>query len=425
MRCSNDRSSPTPTCSQELRAASSAIPPSSSQICRRLSRWAVARCDVAAPAVLMATMLVAALALTAAWPTAARADDAPAPGPDPVEYEQMVARAIEYLRTAGQAPDGSFSSAAGPAVTSLVATALLRNGRSPQDPLIARALAYVEQFASADGSIGPADSPYLNYETCVGILCFTEANDDGRYDELLARAERFVKRLQWDEDDGHEASSFSYGGAGYGSHKRPDLSNTSFLIDALRAAGNGPDDPAMQKALIFVSRCQNLESEHNLTPFSTKNPDGGFYYTVAAGGGSQAGELPDGGLRSYGSMTYAGLKSMIHAGVGPDDPRVKAAVEWTQKHYDLASNPGLGDAGLYYYYHTFAKALDAMGVERMTDAEGNEHDWRRELAEALEARQHSSGAWTNSNQRWLEGDANLVTAYALLALSYCRPAALR
>ena len=30
-------------------------------------------------------------------------------------------------------------------------------------------------------------------------------------------------------------------------------------------------------------------------------------------------------LRSYGSMTYAGLKSMIFAGVGPDDPRVKAA----------------------------------------------------------------------------------------------------
>src|SRR5690606_34515427 len=119
----------------------------------------------------------------------------------------------------------------------------------------------------------------------------------------------FIKGLQWDDSEGHDKSSVNYGGAGYGRHKRPDLSNTSFLIDALKATGNGPDDPAMQKALVFVSRCQNLETEHNTTPFAAKNPDGGFYYTPAAGGSSQAGETPQGGLRSYGSMTYAGLKS--------------------------------------------------------------------------------------------------------------------
>jgi len=39
----------------------------------------------------------------------------------------------------------------------------------------------------------------------------------------------------------------------------------------------------------------------------------------------------------------------------------------------------------------------------------------------LAKRQHEDGSWTNSNARWLEGDANLVTGYALLALSYCRP----
>ena len=60
-------------------------------------------------------------------------------------------------------------------------------------------------------------------------------------------------------------------------------------------------------------------------------------------------------------MTYAGLKSMIYAGVKKDDPRVKAAYEWVQKHYTLDENPGMGGNGLYYYYHTFAKALDAIG----------------------------------------------------------------
>ena len=67
-------------------------------------------------------------------------------------------------------------------------------------------------------------------------------------------------------------------------------------------------------------------------------------------------------------MTYAGLKSMIYAGVRPDDPRVKAALKWIDMHYDLKSNPGMGDAGLYYYYHTFAKALDALGYDEFVDS---------------------------------------------------------
>ena len=39
-------------------------------------------------------------------------------------------------------------------------------------------------------------------------------------------------------------------------------------------------------------------------------------------------KLADGGLRSYASMTYAGLKSMIYAGLDRDDPRVKAALTY-------------------------------------------------------------------------------------------------
>ena len=48
-------------------------------------------------------------------------------------------------------------------------------------------------------------------------------------------------------------------------------------------------------------------------------------------------------------------------------------------------------------------------------------DWRKELAEELASRQQSSGSWVNENPRWFESDPNLVTSYALLALSYCRP----
>ena len=81
---------------------------------------------------------------------------------------------------------------------------------------------------------------------------------------------------------------------------------------------------------------------------------------------------PEGGLRSEGGMTYAGLKSFLYAGVGKDDPRVKAAVDWIRRHYTLDENPGQGDAGLYYYYHMFAKAMDALGEDQFADAEGGQ-----------------------------------------------------
>lgn len=348
----------------------------------------------------------------------------PAAGADPELWQKRdaaVARAVEYLAK-NQTPEGAFTPQAGPAVTALVVTGLLHNGRTVDDPMIAKSLKYLQTFVQEDGGIYLKDSNYRNYETSISMQAFSAANADGRYAALLKGAERFVRELQWDESEGKDKSDPTYGGAGYGKSKRPDLSNTSFFIDALKAAGAGPDDEGLKKALVFVSRCQNLETEHNTTEFSAKNPDGGFYYTPAAGGTSQAGKTETGGLRSYASMTYAGLKSMIYAGLGPDDQRVKAALEWLKKNYTLDQNPGMGDAGLFYYYHTFAKALDAMGQPTFTDAAGTAHDWRGELAAELVRRQRPDGSFTNDNARWMEGDPNLVTGYALLTLAFLKPA---
>jgi len=339
--------------------------------------------------------------------------------PGAAKLATMVERATGFLRSA-QDEDGSYSANAGPGITALVTTGLLRNGRGPGDPLVAKSLDSLQNHLQADGGIYQQGTRYRNYETCLAIQCFQEANRDGKYDQLLHPAEAFVKELQWDAGEGADRSDTSFGGAGYGKHNRPDLSNTSFLIDVLRARGCGPDDPAVKNLLTFVSRCQNLETEHNETSFASKNPDGGFYYTIAAGGSSQAGETATGGLRSYGSMTYAGLKSMIYAGVGPDDPRVQAALAWVRKNYTLKENPGLGSAALYYYYHTIAKALDVVGDDVLVDEQGIEHLWREELIDELAARQQADGSWINANPRWLEGDPNLVTGYVLLTLSYCR-----
>jgi len=341
-------------------------------------------------------------------------------GPNAKTLAKMRARGINYLRNT-QAKDGSWTTPNAVGINALIATALLRSGVPADDPAVALVLKHLVSFVQKDGGIYYAKSNHRNYETCISMLAFDAANKNGKYDKLIKNGEKFLRKLQWDEGEGLESSDAAFGGAGYGKHQRPDLSNTQFLIEALKTAGVKSDDPAMIKALKFVSRSQNLESEHNSTTFAPKINDGGFYYTPAAGGSSQAGKLANGGLRSYGSMTYAGLKSMIYAGLTAKDPRVQAAFKWIQKRYTVRENPGMGLQGLYYYYHTFAKALAAMKVDILTDAKGKRHDWRKDLASRLAELQRKNGSWVNKSPRWFEGNPNLATAYALLALSYCDP----
>ncbi|WP_246114418.1 prenyltransferase/squalene oxidase repeat-containing protein [Rubripirellula tenax] len=337
-----------------------------------------------------------------------------------ISIDTLADRGIEFLKNRGQADDGSFSPETGAAVTGLCVRAILEHRPAAvNDPAVKKAIDFIESKIQPDGGIYAAGSKWKNYETSVAVGALIKANGDHKFDSVLKRAELFLKGIQWDEDEGVTPADAAYGGAGYGSHSRPDLSNTAFLIDALRELGNDADDESIQKALKFVIRTQNLAGEGNDTEHADDIGDGGFYYTPAAGGQSQAGESDGGGLRSYASMTYAGLKSMIHAGLTKDDPRVVAAMDFIRKNYSLDANPGMGTAGLFYYYHTFGKALDVAEIETLDDASGQPHVWREELVRTLARHQQNDGSWVNSeNDRWMEGDRNLVTAYALLALAF-------
>lgn len=342
-------------------------------------------------------------------------------GPDAKKLADVRQRAINFLKTS-QADDGTWTSNSSSGVTALAVTALVESGLPLDDPALAKGLRALEKFVQKDGGIYAPGTGHKNYETCVSVMALKAADAGGKYDKILTRADKFLRGLQWDEEEGIDKADVRYGGADYGpSKKRPDLSNTQFLVEALKTLGAKDDDPSIQKALIFVSRCQNLESPHNTTAMASKVNDGGFFYTVAAGGSSPAGKSADGGLRSYGSMTYAGLKSMIYAGLTAKDPRVKAASDWIRRNYTLSENPGLGQQGLFYYYDTFAKTLAVLKLDEFDDAQGQKHDWRKELAEQLFALQQPNGNWVNPKERWLEGDPNLSTAYALLALKYCEP----
>ncbi|NOY79625.1 MAG: hypothetical protein GXP31_01340 [Kiritimatiellaeota bacterium] len=317
-----------------------------------------------------------------------------------------------------------------PAVTSLACAALLGvpgHGRTEIREAVDRGLDYVVGLAQPDGSIwNRTAEDYPNYSTSISLIALALANRSK--DARVVRAARdFLLKSQFKGDPDRDPS---YGGIGYGKKLRPDLSNTQWALEALYLTDYLDREPftrdrdraqradlAWKRALTFLSRCQNLP-ETNDQVWVASDPDnrGGFVYMP---GESKAGEIEQGGrksLRSYGSMTYAGLKSMIYARLSPDDPRVKAAVDWVRRHYTFAENPGMGSAGLYYYLHTCAKALAAYGQDALVDAAGKRRLWRRELTTALIKRQRPDGSWVNANGRWWESIPELTTAYAMLTI---------
>jgi squalene-hopene/tetraprenyl-beta-curcumene cyclase len=98
-------------------------------------------------------------------------------------------------------------------------------------------------------------------------------------------------------------------------------------------------------------------------------------------------------------------------------------------HYGFAENPGLGLQGRFYYVHTAARALAAMNAERVEpvavrpagaapgagDA-ASARNWRDDLVDSLVAEQRADGSWKNPVDRWMEGEPELASIYALLAL---------
>jgi squalene-hopene/tetraprenyl-beta-curcumene cyclase len=352
------------------------------------------------------------------------------PKGDADTLKAVVEKANAFLKKS-QNENGSWSAEPqNRGVTGIVVTGLIRTGSSVEDAHVAKGVKFIEGLVNAkSGHIAGDDAKatLINYNTSINIMALSAAGKGNKYKAVIGNAVKHLKGIQWDEARGKDKDSDYYGGAGYaGDKSRPDLSNTAFFLEALKEAGVSKDDPAFQKALVFVSRCQNLESEHNKAPWAAKNNDGSFMYTGANGGENRRtdGDGVKTDMAGYGSMTYAGVKSMIYAGLSKDDVRMKAALAWIAKNYTLDSNPGMPEAnsqrGLFYYYHTFAKTMDAMGIDEFTDAKGVKHDWRADLLAAIAKRQQADGSFVNKTDRWMEGDPNLVTGYALMALSYCK-----
>jgi squalene-hopene/tetraprenyl-beta-curcumene cyclase len=345
------------------------------------------------------------------------------------EWEDTVDKAVAYYRKT-QEKNGAWSSKASPGITGVVVTGLLRTGRvKVDDPMIAKAIKYIESLIEPKAGHIAGKGAHVklhNYVTSVNVMALVAAGKP-EHKAAIKNATKFLRELQWDEGEKKTKKDDYYGGAGYDSKSRPDLSNTQLFLDALTAAAVPKHDPAFKKAIIFVSRCQNLEGEGNDQKWAGKINDGSFIYTCAQGGDTKVTEKPDPekGLPGYGSMTYAGVKALIQCGVPKDEKRVNKALDWLRKHYTAESNPGMPETraewGLYYYYNTMARCLDLVGEDPFIDSKGVKHDWRADITKALAKRQAADGSWSNKADRWMEGDPHLVGGYALMTLAITRP----
>ncbi len=351
-----------------------------------------------------------------------------APQRDPsmlLEGRAAARRALRWLARQ-QEENGSWQD--DPAVTGLVVTGMVRSGLQEYDPRsepVTAALDYIRRFARPDGGI--YERYYATYTTGICAVALAEAGlpeDEGR----LHRALNYLLHAQADEGHGFLPDEPDYGGWGYeraavdDAMRRPDMSNSQFALEAIhvleRALVEDPEEDdlyhvedAYEKALRFLGRNQNLR-EVNDQPWASDT--GGFVYRP---GESFAGATPEGGLHSYGSQTFAGLKSMLYAGLTREDRRVQAAYDWIRTNWTVEEHPPLGQDGLFHYYLMVARALNVYGAEYFVDAEGRRRDWRKELVDRLLRIQKGNGSWINEESgRWMEAVPELTTAYAVLTM---------
>ncbi|HTX53569.1 MAG TPA: prenyltransferase/squalene oxidase repeat-containing protein [Candidatus Baltobacteraceae bacterium] len=354
-------------------------------------------------AILLASVF--ALATTAVWAGAPTPKD-----PAPVSQAQRaIDNGLRWLRSA-QKPDGTWGGHLG--ITELAVMAFARSHRAYREedgPFMRLAIVKIRNAAKPDGSIteGSGNESTKNYTTALGVLALASLNDP-KDKELIQKAQDWLKRQQTDEANGYTPDNKFYGGFGYGSSLRPDLSNTQFAIEALRASGLPANDAVFAKAVKFISRVQN-RTESNDVPGALD--DGGFAY--------YPGYSFEGGWTSTGSMTYAGMKSYIYADMDKNDPRVQAALKWITKNYTVDEHPGRGSKTYYYYIDVFARTWHIMKTDVVVTDDGTKHDWFKEMVTKLVAEQRPEGYWVNSRSadEW-EDRPELCTAHALLALIY-------
>jgi hypothetical protein len=291
----------------------------------------------------------------------------------PAQVEAAIKLSVGYLRSKQDKNRGAWFYAGNEAgLTALVTLALLSAGVPANDPAVEKALRYL----SDRGDIG------ITYDTSLQTMAFCAANPE-RFRAQIRRNVTWLQNAQlargtWTYHSGN-------GGAGAG-----DNSNTQFALLALHEAqrsGVEVNPLVWKRAMAFWLDSQNM--------------DGGFGY------------MP--GLASTGSMTCAGITSLVIAsgkltdgdakvkngkvlccGEQMSDLPLERAIAWMGGNFSVLRNPSnnflLGQGNWMYYMYGLERAGRLTGRRYFGD-----HDWYREGAEVLVAKQFDDGTWECEN----------------------------
>lgn len=329
---------------------------------------------------------------------------------------------VKYLRYAQK--DGRWQNH--PGVTALCLQAIFGSPRRYNEkdgPWVRLPLEYLLSMQQENGAFFDKASrkPTENYVTALSLLALQTLGDP-LHAERIGKAQKYLIDIQCDEGEKYDVEKdYFYGGIGYGGDERPDLSNLQLALEALRESGLPADHEVFKKALVFVNRCHDGEGND----LDWVAGSGGFAYSPDLPSNENLPtEKTDGKVVvAYGSMTFAGLKSLIFCNVERDDPRVQETLGWIGKNFAVDRHPFFGQSALYYYYQTMAKALDVLDIQTLEQRDGQSVqsaqivNWRAELAAELLKRQREDGSWVNDDRKYMEGVPELCTAYAMNALN--------
>jgi hypothetical protein len=277
---------------------------------------------------------------------------------------------------------------------------LLRSGQSLTPFVLDALLSVPHESAGVDKAfeflkrtINTDALDYPNYATGLAVRVAGRLKRDA-----LAWIE-YLRGQQFTEENGWSRADPAHGAWGMGGDRRRppeaghvDLAMTRYVLEGLAGAGVSSTDPAMQKALVYLDRCQN--------------PDGGFFFSTVNLDTNKAGDV-SGKYRGYGTTTCDGVIALRAAGVLESDPRIVRARAWLKKNHLEERAPGFDieparmgwSEGLRFYY--------AAAVTRAMP----------ELPVVLPA-QRADGSFSNTNKLVKEDDPLIATAFAVRVLCH-------
>jgi hypothetical protein len=276
------------------------------------------------------------------------------------EVGHAISNGLEWLK-ANQDPDGSWDDSRYPDKTASAVKAFMGSPDAGDHvaPCVGKGYAFLQGLAHADGSIQGTDNP-ANIDTALCAEAFVAAANP-KYDPLLRKELAFLlqhppRAAMWEIEYWLEAV---------------------YNLRGFADAGNRPD---FAPVLDLIQR--RLPKPLERLP------------------------LP---------AMYELLLSYRFAGLKPDDPRVRLALDTLDKHYLAKGDSEMAARGFYFFSEMTAGMLTAYGMDQLQLADGTKADWAADMAKRLIDLQLADGSWSYGSGRYIDQgkDASLVSSNIL------------